>query len=60
MLGGCPELRDSALSGIRGADQRRRIEFAAAYQSECEPGGLYGALMKVEPIGLEPTTSCMP
>jgi len=27
-----------------GADQRRRIEFAAAYQSECAAGGRYGAL----------------
>ncbi len=38
----------------------RADEFAAAYQSEREPGGLYGALKKVEPIRLEPTTSCMP
>ncbi len=26
------------------SDQRRRIESAAAYQSECRPGGPYGAL----------------
>jgi hypothetical protein len=29
-------------------------KFAAAYRSECGPGGPYGALWKVEPGGIEP------
>ena len=53
------------------AARRTNVRSAAAYQSEWRPGGPYGALKKgtspglsakgeVEPIGLEPTTSCMP
>ncbi len=33
-----------------GPDQRRRIEFAAAYQSECAAGGRYGALRIVPAV----------
>ena len=37
-------------AGCAGPDQRRRIEFAAAYQSECAAGGRYGALRIVPAV----------
>ncbi len=37
-------------AGCASPDQRRRIEFAAAYQSECAAGGRYGALRIVPAV----------